>query len=116
MKFSKSLLDEIKSKIEISDIVGKRVALNLEYFGRLKHKDDGSLEFDRIFNQNYNSLGIGVDIEAGGHVFQFHFSNTNTMNEQAFMFETNKTWEKGEICFGFNILREFFCFLYLSYL
>mgnify|MGYP006228818249 FL=1 len=27
MKFSKSLLDEIKSKIEISDIVGKRVAL-----------------------------------------------------------------------------------------
>ena len=27
MKFSKSLLDEIKSKIEISDIVGKRIAL-----------------------------------------------------------------------------------------
>ena len=26
MKFSKSLLDEIKNKIEISDIVGKRVA------------------------------------------------------------------------------------------
>jgi len=88
-------------------LVGKRVAVNLEYFGRLKHKDDGSQEFDKIFRQNYNSLGIGIDIEAGGHVFQFHFSNTNTMNEQAFMFETNKTWEKGEICFGFNILREF---------
>ena len=27
MKFSKSLLDDIKSKIEISDIVGKRVIL-----------------------------------------------------------------------------------------
>ena len=27
MKFSKSLLDEIKNKIEISDIVGKRVVL-----------------------------------------------------------------------------------------
>ena len=88
-------------------LVGKRVAVNLEYFGRLKHKDDGSQEFDKIFRQNYNSLGVGIDIEAGGHVFQFHFSNTNTMNEQAFMFETNKTWEKGEICFGFNILREF---------
>ena len=24
-----------------------------------------------IFNQNYNSLGLGIDIEAGGHVFQF---------------------------------------------
>ena len=88
-------------------LVGKRVAINIEYFARLKHNENGSQEFNKIFNENYNSLGLGIDIEAGGHVFQFHFSNTNTMNEQAFMFETDKTWEKGEICFGFNILREF---------
>ena len=88
-------------------LVGKRVAINVEYFARLRHNENGSQEFNRIFNENYNSLGLGIDIEAGGHVFQFHFSNTNTMNEQAFMFETDKTWEKGEICFGFNILREF---------
>tara|TARA_B100000902_G_C27129047_1_gene822617 strand:+ start:95 stop:985 length:891 start_codon:yes stop_codon:yes gene_type:complete len=88
-------------------LVGKRVAINVEYFARLRHNENGSQEFNRIFNENYNSLGLGIDIEAGGHVFQFHFSNTNTMNEQAFMFETEKTWEKGEICFGFNILREF---------
>ena len=88
-------------------LVGKRVAINVEYFARLRHNENGSQEFIRIFNENYNSLGLGIDIEAGGHVFQFHFSNTNTMNEQAFMFETDKTWEKGEICFGFNILREF---------
>lgn len=88
-------------------LVGKRVAINIEYFARLRHNENGSQEFNRIFNENYNSLGLGIDIEAGGHVFQFHFSNTNTMNEQAFMFETDKTWEKGEICFGFNILREF---------
>ena len=88
-------------------LVGKRVAINIEYFARLRHTENGSQEFNRIFNENYNSLGLGIDIEAGGHVFQFHFSNTNTMNEQAFMFETDKTWEKGEICFGFNILREF---------
>lgn len=88
-------------------LVGKRVAINIEYFARLRHNENGSQEFNKIFNENYNSLGLGIDIEAGGHVFQFHFSNTNTMNEQAFMFETDKTWEKGEICFGFNILREF---------
>ena len=88
-------------------LVGKRVAINIEYFARLRHNENGSQEFNRIFNENYNSLGLGIDIEAGGHVFQFHFSNTNTMNEQAVMFETDKTWEKGEICFGFNILREF---------
>ena len=83
-------------------LVGKRVAINIEYFARLRHNENGSQEFNSIFNENYNSLGLGIDIEAGGHVFQFHFSNTNTMNEQAFMFETDKTWEKGEICFGFN--------------
>ncbi len=29
------------------------------------------------------------------------------MNEQGFLFETDKSWSNGEICFGFNILREF---------
>ena len=55
----------------------------------------------------HNSLGIGIDIETGGHVFQFHFSNSSPMNEQGFLFETDKSWGEGQICFGFNILREF---------
>ena len=29
------------------------------------------------------------------------------MNEQGFLFETDKSWGEGQICFGFNILREF---------
>ena len=88
-------------------LVGKRVAINLEYFHRLKHDNDGSQAFNDIFEMNYNSLGIGVDIETGGHVFQFHFSNSSAMNEQGFLFESDKSWGEGEICFGFNILREF---------
>ena len=34
-------------------------------------------------------------------------SNSSAMNEQGFLFETDKSWGKGQICFGFNILREF---------
>lgn len=88
-------------------MLGNRVALTTEYHYRLKHNDDGSPAYNDIFMRNYNSLGIGIDIETGGHIFQFHFSNSSAMNEQGFLFETDKSWSNGEICFGFNILREF---------
>ena len=88
-------------------MIGNRVALTTEYHYRFKHKDDGSPSYQDIFERNYNSFGIGIDIETGGHVFQFHFSNSSAMNEQGFIFENDKSWGNGEICFGFNILREF---------
>ena len=87
--------------------LGNRVALTAEYHYRIKHSNDNSQSYNDIFNINYNSLGVGIDIETGGHVFQFHFSNSSAMNEQGFLFESDKTWGKSQICFGFNILREF---------
>jgi hypothetical protein len=56
---------------------------------------------------NYNPLGVGIDIETGGHVFQLHFSNSTGMNERAFITETTNTWGKGEIRWGFNLSRVF---------
>jgi hypothetical protein len=56
---------------------------------------------------NYNPLGLGIDIETGGHVFQLHFSNSTGMNERAFITETTNTWGKGEIRWGFNLSRVF---------
>ncbi|GIR73101.1 MAG: hypothetical protein CM15mP75_6130 [Flammeovirgaceae bacterium] len=32
-------------------LVGKRVAVNLEYFGRLKHKDDGSQSLTKYLDK-----------------------------------------------------------------
>ena len=54
-----------------------------------------------------NPLSIGFDIETGGHVFQLHFSNSTGMNEKAFITNTNKSWGKGEVRFGFNLSRVF---------
>ena len=59
------------------------------------------------FENNYNSLSIGIDIETGGHVFQLHFSNSSPMIEKGFLLETSKSWSDGMIHFGFNISREF---------
>lgn len=55
----------------------------------------------------YNSLGIGVEIETGGHVFQLTFTNSRSLTENAFITETVGKWADGDIHFGFNLSRTF---------
>ena len=54
-----------------------------------------------------NPLTIGIDIETGGHVFQLLFTNSRASNDSSFLTETTGDWSKGEISFGFNIVRVF---------
>ena len=88
-------------------LVAPRVALSIEYYNRFVYKDDGTFAYKTVFEDNYNSLSLGIDIEAGGHIFQFHFTNSSPLYEKGFIFQTDKSWGEGEISFGFNILREF---------
>lgn len=86
--------------------VSKRMALTAEYYYVLP---------DQISNIYTNSLSIGCDIETGGHVFQFHFSNSPYMTYKGFITETTDKWfdKNGTdnilsgIRFGFNIARVF---------
>lgn len=76
----------------------KRTSFNVEYYYMIPgYKIKGTS----------NSLSLGFDIETGGHVFQFHFTNTRAMTEKSFISETTGKWEKGDILFGFNISRVF---------
>ena len=81
--------------------VGKRVALSGEYYYRIPSNKDPA------FDDYYNSLSVGVDIETGGHVFQFHLTNALPMVEKGFITETNESWTDKGIHLGFNITREF---------
>ncbi len=76
--------------------LSKRVNLTSEYYYRFT-KIDGAV----------NSLSIGFDIETGGHVFQFHFSNSTGMTEGTFINETTDKWDEQGMHFGFNIARVF---------
>ena len=76
--------------------ISKRVNLTGEYYYQINPLDG-----------YYNSLSLGVDIETGGHVFQFHVSNSTGMTERTFINETTGTWGNGDIHFGFNIARVF---------
>ena len=55
----------------------------------------------------HNSFSLGWDIETGGHVFQLVFSNSQSMVPTQYLTQTNGTWGKGDIYFGFNISRNF---------
>jgi len=81
--------------------LSKRTAFVVDYHYLVK--DEESSQFEKM----KNPLAIGFDIETGGHVFQLHFSNSNGMNEKAFITNTVHTWGKGEVSFGFNLSRVF---------
>jgi hypothetical protein len=78
----------------------KRISLNAEYYYMANPKSYMS-------QQVYNPLSVGIDIETGGHVFQFIFTNSVSMIEKGFIGETTGSWLKGDIHFGFNISRVF---------
>jgi hypothetical protein len=55
----------------------------------------------------YNPLGIGYEIETGGHVFHLSFVNTGGFSEQDFICNSPLSWSKWSFCLGFNISRWF---------
>jgi hypothetical protein len=57
--------------------------------------------------QTYDAIGIGVDIETGGHVFQLHITNSRPTFERGFITNTTDDFWDGDIRFGFNISRTF---------
>ncbi|HVX48964.1 MAG TPA: DUF5777 family beta-barrel protein [Chitinophagaceae bacterium] len=78
--------------------LSKRINLTAEYYYQVPgHRMPGY----------YNSLSVGIDIETGGHVFQFNVSNSTGMTERTFITETTDRWGDGGIHFGFNISRVF---------
>ena len=78
--------------------LAKRWSLNIDYAAHL----------NRASNSVYkNPLSIGVDLETGGHVFQMHFTSSQGIHEAGFLGQTTGDWTKGDVFFGFNLLRVF---------
>lgn len=58
--------------------------------------------------EHFNPLGIGLEIETGGHVFSLNFQNATYITENNFIPNTRKSWEDGGVRFGFTISRDFY--------
>jgi len=78
--------------------VSRMVSLTSEYYYRFNVPES---------NPYFNSLGFGVDIETGGHVFQIVLTNTRGLTERAFITETTGEFFDGDLHLGFNITRTF---------
>jgi opacity protein-like surface antigen len=91
--------------------LSQRVTLSAEYYYSLRELEDDEDDDDGgngAFPYPYrNALSFGVDIETGGHVFQFHLTNARGMVEKQFIGQNVGAWEKGDIFYGFNIARTF---------
>lgn len=78
--------------------VSKRVSINADY----------AAHFNRTVTSVYkNPISLGVDVDTGGHVFQMHFTNSQGIHEVGFLGNTTGDLGKGDLFFGFNLIRVF---------
>jgi hypothetical protein len=83
--------------------VTKRMALVVDYahpFSSFRDNATGANAF-------YDPLGIGWEIETGGHVFTIVFTNAKAISESNYLATTQSDWGKGQFRLGFTISRMF---------
>ncbi|MDI9311811.1 MAG: DUF5777 family beta-barrel protein [Limnohabitans sp.] len=78
--------------------LSKRFSLNMDYVAHLNRAKES------VFK---NPLSVGVDLDTGGHIFQMFFTNSSAMHDAGYLGRTSGDWGKGEISFGFNLVRVF---------
>jgi hypothetical protein len=83
--------------------LSRSVRFNIEYYPRLTAREQLTANGSKAFDY----LGMGFDIETGGHVFQLMFTNGDGMLEQQMVRETKTNWTNAGIRLGFNIARTF---------
>jgi len=80
----------------------QRMALLADYF--IVFSDYRS---DNTVDPYYNPLGIGLEIETGGHVFHITLTNSMGIMENTFIPYSPDSWLNGGYKLGFNISRVF---------
>ena len=103
----KNLVENITDKNDIFALVGlarlkltKRISIGAEYAYRLSI-------YTQNMSQYHNSMGISMEIETGGHVFQIIATNSFGIVESQTIPYTTDNFIKGQFMLGFNIGRFF---------
>ena len=78
--------------------ISNRTAITYEYGAKLLNYSE---------SKYYDSMGIGLDIETGGHVFQMFLTNSFGMTENQTFARTNSSWADKGFRLGFNVSRMF---------
>jgi len=87
--------------------ITQRTSVNAEYFYQIPGLVNSYYVSSTETSKYVNCFSLGVDLETGGHVFQFRLTNAQPMFERAFITETTNKWLDGGIFLGFTINRVF---------
>jgi hypothetical protein len=87
--------------------ISKRMAIVVDYFLPFRNAEDKAYLEEVASRKFYNPLGVGLEIETGGHVFHLNFTNATAIQEVQFIPETTSSWLKGQYRWGFSISRRF---------
>ncbi len=71
---------------------------------------DATFPFSSIRNSDndyYPAIGIGLEIDTGGHLFQVNFTNARGIMETDYIPYNNSNWGDGQFRLGFTISRLF---------
>lgn len=88
----------------------KRMAIIADYFHNFRTKESRDYFKDQKDFRFHHPLGIGLEIETGGHVFNMIFTNAAAILENQFIPNTSTSWSDGEFRWGFSISRTFTLF------
>lgn len=87
--------------------VSSRMAIVADYVVPIRSESAKKYR-EEVNGQSYrNALGVGLEMETGGHVFHLNFTNATSIQESQYISETTSSWEKGQFRWGFSIARRF---------
>lgn len=87
--------------------ISNRVALVADYIFPFRKSSSKQYREDLTGQPYHNALGVGLEMDTGGHIFHLNFTNATAIQESQFISETNSTWSKGQFRWGFSIARRF---------
>src|SRR5690606_11302321 len=87
--------------------IAKRMAIVADYMLPFRNKTKKEYLENMLQQRFYHALGVGLEIETGGHVFHLNFTNATAIQEAQFIPETSTSWGKGQYRWGFSISRRF---------
>ncbi|WON95154.1 DUF5777 family beta-barrel protein [Sphingobacterium sp. UGAL515B_05] len=87
--------------------VSNRIALVADYTLPFRKSANKKYHEDVSGQHYYNALGVGLEMDTGGHIFHLNFTNATALQESQFISETNSSWGKGQFRWGFSIARRF---------
>jgi len=105
-------------ELDPDGILDENTFFSIGFAGRIKLSQRVALVADYFYSFSdyrtnhptrnyYNPLGVGIELETGGHVFNLAFTNASGIIENNFLTTTTDDWLKGGYKFGFNISRVF---------